>query len=130
MSAQGEVYEIRVRGHLDHHWATWTGCTDLVHHDDGTTTLRTGPVDQSQLHGILTRLRDTGAALISVEARDDPAVDLQCIPESERAQALRGADNSCSDRLGAVVSRPSNVTVLGTDHDSRLAGKGRTEGKG
>jgi hypothetical protein len=42
VSAQGEVYEIRVRGHLDQHWATWSGCTDLVH-SDGTTTLRTYP---------------------------------------------------------------------------------------
>lgn len=74
MSAQGEVYEIRVRGHLDRHWATWSGCVDLVHHDDGTTTLRTGPVDQSQLHGILARLRDAGAALVVVEARDGRAV--------------------------------------------------------
>jgi hypothetical protein len=66
VSAEGEAYEIRVRGHLDGHWTTWSGCTDLMHHDDGTTTLRTGPVDQSQLHGILTRLRDTGAALVAM----------------------------------------------------------------
>ena len=65
MSAGAEVYEIRVRGHLDRHWATWSGCTDLVPHDDGTTTLRTGLVDQAQLHGILARLRDTGAAWLS-----------------------------------------------------------------
>lgn len=66
MSTDGEVYAIQVRGHLADHWTAWTGCTDLVHHDDGTTTLRTGPVDQAQLHGILTRLRDTGAALVAV----------------------------------------------------------------
>ena len=71
MSAQGEVYAIRVGGHLDQHWAEWSGCTDLVHHDDGTTTLHTGSVDQSQLHGILTRLRDTGAVLIAIETRVD-----------------------------------------------------------
>lgn len=73
MSAQGEVYEIRVRGHLDDHWATWSGCAGLVRQSDGTTILRTGPVDQAQLHGILARLRDTGAALVVVEARGDRA---------------------------------------------------------
>lgn len=71
VSVEGAVYEIRVQGHLDAHWTAWTGCADLVHDDDGTTTLRTGPVDQAQLHGILTRLRDAGASLVAVEARGD-----------------------------------------------------------
>ena len=69
VSVEGAVYEIRVRGHLDDHWAAWTGCTELVHEVDGTTTLRTEPVDQSGLHGILARLRDAGASLVAVEAR-------------------------------------------------------------
>ena len=71
MSVDGEVYEIRVRGHLDDHWIAWTGCAELVHDDDGTTMLRTDPVDQPGLHGILTRLRDAGASLVAVEVRGD-----------------------------------------------------------
>ncbi len=71
VSVEGAVYEIRVRGHLDDHWTTWTGCADLVRDDDGTTTLRTGPVDQAGLHGILTRLRDAGASLVAVEVWAD-----------------------------------------------------------
>ena len=66
MSDSGAVYEITVRGHLDRHWATWSGCVELVHRDDGTTTLLTGPVDQARLHGILTRLGDMGAFLVAV----------------------------------------------------------------
>jgi hypothetical protein len=59
-------YELRVDGHLDPHWSTWFGGLTLTHGDDGTTTLR-GPVaDQAELHGLLARVRDLGATLLSV----------------------------------------------------------------
>ena len=57
-------YEVRVAGHLDDHWATWLDDLTLVRRDDGTTVL-TGPVaDQSQLHGLLARIRDLGVTLL------------------------------------------------------------------
>ena len=59
-------YEVRVRGHLDPHWSAWFGGLTVTHEDDGTTTLR-GPVtDQAALHGLLAKVRDVGATLISV----------------------------------------------------------------
>ena len=61
-------YELRVEGHLDGSWSTWFGGMVLTHEDDGTTTLR-GPVaDQAALHGLLAKVRDLGATLISVRA--------------------------------------------------------------
>ena len=78
------TYEFRVEGHLDEHRAAWlagldTTGLDLTCHDDGTSTL-VGPItDQAQLHGVLARLRDIGATLLSVRAlgvsdtRDEPA---------------------------------------------------------
>ena len=67
------TYEVRLAGHLDDHWATWLDDLALVRHDDGTTVL-TGPVsDQSQLHGLLARVRDLGAPLLSLRALDSPA---------------------------------------------------------
>jgi hypothetical protein len=67
------TYEFRVDGHLDDHWAAWLGDLTLVRHDDGTSTL-TGPVaDQAQLHGVLTRLRDIGATLLSLRAVEVPS---------------------------------------------------------
>src|SRR6185369_16037920 len=67
------TYEVRLAGHLDEHWATWLDDLALVRHDDGTTVL-TGPVsDQSQLHGLLARVRDLGAPLLSLRALDSPA---------------------------------------------------------
>lgn len=67
-------YEFRVEGHLDHHWTQVMDGLSVRHDDDGTTAL-TGPVlDQAQLHGLLARLRDLGAWLLSVQALpDEPA---------------------------------------------------------
>jgi hypothetical protein len=66
------MYEIRVAGHLDDHWAATLGDLTLVRLDDGTTSL-TGPlVDQAQLHGVLTRIRDLGVPLLMLHTLDGP----------------------------------------------------------
>ena len=64
---QGPVsYDIRVLGHLDPLWSTWfTGLT-LTHRDDGTTSLHGVVTDQAELHGLLAKVRDLGATLLSV----------------------------------------------------------------
>ena len=60
-------YRIRIRGHLDAGWSTWFDNLTISHEDEGTTTL-TGPlVDQAALYGLLGRVRDLGATLLSVE---------------------------------------------------------------
>ena len=66
------IYELRIAGHLDERWSTWFDLT-LTRNDDGTTTLR-GPVtDQAALHGLLAKVRDLGATLLSAKAIDaDP----------------------------------------------------------
>lgn len=63
-------YELRVEGHLDEHWSTWFDGLVLTHEDDGTTTLRGVVTDQAELHGLLAKVRDLGATLISLNARD------------------------------------------------------------
>ena len=59
-------YEIRLAGHLDDHWAATLGATTLVRLDDGTTSLTGMVVDQAQLHGVLTRIRDVGVPLLTL----------------------------------------------------------------
>ena len=59
-------YEIRVAGHLDEHWSPWFDGLAITHEGDGTTTLRGAVRDQSELHGLLAKVRDLGATLISV----------------------------------------------------------------
>jgi hypothetical protein len=65
-----KCYQLRIEGHLDEHWSTWFGGLALTHEDDGTTTLRGVVTDQSQLHGVLAKIRDLGATLLSVTPGD------------------------------------------------------------
>lgn len=63
-------YEVRVVGRLDERWSEWFDGLVVDTDEDGTSTL-TGPVaDQAQLHGILARVRDVGATLLSCRALD------------------------------------------------------------
>jgi hypothetical protein len=59
-------YELRIEGHLDRHWSAWFEGFAITHEDDGTSTLRGVVADQSELHGMLAKIRDLGATLISV----------------------------------------------------------------
>ena len=61
-----ELYEIRVRGHLDARWASrFEGLTITL--EENGDTLLTGPViDQAALHGLLKKVRDLGLPLVSV----------------------------------------------------------------
>jgi hypothetical protein len=68
-------YEIRVLGHLDPLWSTWFTGLALTQEDDGTTSLRGVVTDQAELHGLIAKVRDLGATLVSVvpvDAPDDP----------------------------------------------------------
>ena len=74
------AYRLRVDGHLDEHWSPWFGDLTLTHEDDGTTTLA-GPIaDQAQLHGLLTKIRDLGVTLLSVEVVGVPLTDRAARP--------------------------------------------------
>jgi hypothetical protein len=58
-------YEIVVRGRLSSRYECAFDGARLVPHR-GQTTLRADLVDQSQLYGLLNRLRDLGIELVSV----------------------------------------------------------------
>jgi hypothetical protein len=60
-------YRIRINDHLDPTWSAWFDGLTVTQLDDGTTAL-VGPLtDQAALYGLLSRLRDLGATLLSVE---------------------------------------------------------------
>ncbi len=63
-------YGFTLQGHLDERWSGWFGGLTLIHHNDGTTTLRGAVTDQAELHGLLIKVRDLGATLISVTPVD------------------------------------------------------------
>jgi hypothetical protein len=60
------VYLIRVKGHLGARWERWFDGLTITREPDGITLLAGPVIDQSALHGILTRIRDLGLPLISV----------------------------------------------------------------
>jgi hypothetical protein len=61
-------YRLRVHGHLQDRWEAWFEGLTLTREDDGTTSLCGAVPDQAALHGLLTKIRDLGVLLISVEA--------------------------------------------------------------
>jgi hypothetical protein len=66
-----QVYQIRIKGHLNTAWSGWLDGLTVIHEEDGTTLL-TGPVvDQPALHGLLTRIRDLSLPLLSVQQVDN-----------------------------------------------------------
>ncbi|MBN9308760.1 MAG: hypothetical protein J0I99_11220 [Devosia sp.] len=65
-SSPSGTYDIRVRGHLDQHWADRLGVPELIHEAGGVTLLRGVTADQAVLHGLLQRIRDLGVSLVSV----------------------------------------------------------------
>ena len=61
------VYQIKIKGHLEEHWAEWFEEMTFTHEKDGTTTLY-GPLpDQAALHSNLRKIRDLNLQLISVK---------------------------------------------------------------
>ncbi len=74
MNPATRTYEFTVGGHLDAHWASWLHTNRFHHGPDGSTSFRTRPIDQAQLHGVLNQLRDIGAVVHRVAAGAAPAI--------------------------------------------------------
>jgi len=69
------MYEIRIKGHLDDHWAAWFEGLVITLEENGDTLL-TGPVlDQAALHGYLRKVRDSGMLLLSVNRLENDQAD-------------------------------------------------------
>jgi hypothetical protein len=60
--------EIRVEGHLDQTWAEWLDGFNLAHTEQGETILTGKVKDQAALYGLISKLRDLGAKLISINS--------------------------------------------------------------
>ena len=59
-------YTIKIKGHLDMKWADWFDGMQIIHENDGTTTLKGTVIDQAALQGILKKIRNLNLELIYV----------------------------------------------------------------
>ncbi len=65
--------EIQIEGHLDEGWKEWFEGFDLTYTESGDTILAGDIVDQAALFGLISKLRDLGVRLISVNLKEtDP----------------------------------------------------------
>jgi hypothetical protein len=62
-----QCYEIRLQGHLDSRWASRMDGLAFAFDSDGTTTLSGMLADQAALHGLLSRIRDLGLSIVSIQ---------------------------------------------------------------
>ena len=61
-----DIYQIRLKGHLEHQWVDWFDGLSLTHMEDGTTLLTGSVADQAALYGLIIKMRDLGLPLLSV----------------------------------------------------------------
>ena len=104
-------YDIVVRGRLSERYeSAFDGVT--LEPRNGETTLRAEIADQSQLYGLLNRLRDFGIELISINAAPESAMQ----PELARPPAgARWAPTSRSwRRFAPATSTPSATSSSAT----------------
>ena len=60
------MYEIRVKGKLDARWSHWLADLTIVPQPGGESLLIGLVADQATLYGLMSRMRDLGLELISV----------------------------------------------------------------
>ncbi len=61
-----DLYQIRIKGHLDEHWSNWLGGLTITHLENGETLLTGSLADQAALHGVLHKIQNLGIPLIAV----------------------------------------------------------------
>lgn len=60
------IYQVRLKGHLGQPWGDWFNQVTIEQEAEGVTCLMCTVPDQAALHGLLKKVRDIGAPLISV----------------------------------------------------------------
>ena len=110
------LVHVRLKGHLGSDRDSWFDGMNPSIDSDGTTVLEGSVVDQSALHGLLTKLRNTGLPLLSVtpnhphrphQPRQKKENDMTATPARTTTGRLAPADctRTCSNRLQARIAK-------------------------
>lgn len=118
---QPKSYQIRVRGHLNPHWAEWLDGLAITYEKHGITVLTGNIADQPQLHGLLLKIRDLGLSLVSVAEINNG--------QSQKPAALH--ESNCHEKKIAIGKEiqfrskilkencPILISLPGDYHESR-----------
>ena len=68
--AERAYYTIRVRAVMDVDWTTWFDGLTVAHDAAGATILSGEVVDRSAFYGLMSRARDLGLTILSVERHE------------------------------------------------------------
>lgn len=110
------VYEIRVQGRLDEHWATWFEGLTLSY--EGDTTVLRGPLaDEAALHGVLTKVGNLNLHLLSVNAIETGAT-------ASTTSMTPDSSGAVGDRKLAPLDDAPNASL--TDTPARKARERKT----
>lgn len=81
-----EQVEIRVKGRIDERWSEWLDGLAITYAEQGETLLAGTILDQTELYGLLAKLRDLGLSLRSVRCVElegakasEPGVQAACL---------------------------------------------------
>lgn len=66
--------EIRVKGQIDGERSDWFDGLSIIPDRSGGTIVTGRVIDQSALHGLLTKIRDLGLELVSVQVSEVTAI--------------------------------------------------------
>jgi hypothetical protein len=74
--------QIRVNGHLSNQWGDWFSGLEIENQSTGEALLSGDLPDQATLYGIITRMRDLGLELISLNCEKSCSGEISVQPES------------------------------------------------
>jgi hypothetical protein len=77
--AKSARYVIRVRGLLAPDWSPWFAGFAIEHVSDGDTILSGEVIDESAFYGLISRARDLGLTIVSIERQERPRDDTSSV---------------------------------------------------
>ncbi|MFO7679796.1 MAG: hypothetical protein R6X34_07065 [Chloroflexota bacterium] len=70
------IYQIRIKGYLGCQWTDWFEGLTITADDNGNTILTGQIIDQPALYGLLKKMRDLGATLLSINRVETDQTDV------------------------------------------------------
>lgn len=94
------LYEIKIQGHLDNYRALQFEGLTLTHTPDGETVLSGSIRDQAALHGVLSKIRDLGIPLLSMNCIE---ISEEATLSNEKVIVLERIINHMSPKVSGIL---------------------------